>query len=304
MIQLVAIKSIVTSARDTLLWTLGRLRGRCADGPAPSGRASAFAAVNSAWKAYRLDAGARELGLHHAGSRFDHHILLTEDPRADAVLAYLARHAAGDVARVAEQLRAARSHPGRTLGRFDAEERDMLEAAAQGLNKAQVSFDGPPPVSQLMKAIARFREDYRFAAEGLGDTAERGGVWAINLALLTMQQADAVAGIVPRAALRIDEKLDEVVLVEWWAQRAAQVLDGLNMIERRWRATQTAMAPLSSDARARDLVQWLIGLDIVKAAHLVRGERLSKAGVMRALNQLRGLGVSRSGTNGLHQLNL
>ena len=103
-------------ARDTLFWTLGQLRGLGADGPAPSGRASAFATVNLAWKTYLLDAGAREFGIHHSRSRHDDHILLTEDPRADAVLAYLPRHAASDVAQAAEQLLAARSYPGRTLG--------------------------------------------------------------------------------------------------------------------------------------------------------------------------------------------
>ena len=304
MLEVAAITGSVLNARDDLFWTLGQLRGRSADGPTPSARTNAFATVNAAWRAYRLDAGARELGIHHTGSPHDDHVLLTEDPRADAVLSYLAQHVAGDTARAAEQLLAARSYPGRAHGRFDAEERDMLEAAKQGLNRAKVSFDGLPPVSQLMEALGRFREDYRFAAEGLGDTAERGGVWAINLALLTMQQADAVAGIVPRAALRIDEALEEAVLVDWWVQRAADALADVSSITRRWRAAQTAMAPLSSDARARDVAHWLIGLDMVKAAHLVRGEHMSKGGVTRALNQLRSLNVSRSAMNGLHQLNL
>ena len=202
------------SARETLFWTHGQLRGRCADGPKPFDRAAQFAVLDAAWRSFLRDAGAREFGLHHSRSPHDDHILLTEDPRADAMLDHLARHAIGDLADAAGRLLAARSYPGRALGRFNAEERKMLEAARHRFDDAEVDFQGPPPVSQLMKAIAHFREDYRFAAEGLGESAERGGGWAINLGLLTMQKNEAVTGIVPRAALRIDERLDDSVLTD------------------------------------------------------------------------------------------
>ena len=72
-----------------LFWRAGSLHGRM---PllAPDVRAAAgLALVDLVWKAYIRDAGPGDVGPLFSGWKHSDHFLLSEDPRAGAVLSWL-----------------------------------------------------------------------------------------------------------------------------------------------------------------------------------------------------------------------
>ena len=79
----------------------GRLDGAVHFADAPHRAMIAQASVAAAWRTFRRDAGAGDTGIAYAGAHDAASILLTDDPRRDAVVLWLADHGTPAIAAAA-----------------------------------------------------------------------------------------------------------------------------------------------------------------------------------------------------------
>ena len=266
----------------------------------------ALATVADAWRAYRRDAGAGETGVAHAGTFDDDAVLLTHDPRRDAVLLWLADHASPAIAAAAATLAkivdARRPFAPDALALLDAAQAALARPPGPGALAFVLELDTMPAEHPLwmtrpvIGAIDALLADPDFA-EALGHdalldlpggplphyvAAAPSGCWALNLAMLCGPGGSAplLPGCVPRAAFRLDVTTEEraSAIVAHWTRTAQASLERLHRIDRRYARGLAALAGRSRNARARDAWGLIVGLGTVRRIHVARALGLSRAG--------------------------
>ena len=272
-----------------LFWIAGTLHGRMPLLSDPARAAVDLALVDMAWKAFIRDAGPADTGPLFSGWQHSDHVLLTEDPRAGAMLSWLASRG-GPLHPAASRLELARG--GKTIS-FSAEEHEMLVDAAEALELAGVKLIAAPPVDNLTSAITELRADSRFASAPPGQSSEAGGTWAINLALSTLPTQAPQPGIVQRKALRMDEDRFRTCIREGWTDAVRATYDRVRTVADRLRSTEPILQNLSRNSRARDVSDALAALEMLKRGHISRGWALSNAGTTFVVRQLKNLGVGQ-----------
>ena len=278
-----------------LFWIAGSLHGRM---PLLSGSVRAavdLALVDMAWKAFIRDAGPGDTGPLFSGWRHSDHVLLTEDPRVGSVLAYLASRD-GPLRQSALRLQRAR---GTDDSHFTSAEREMLVDAGNALKGAGVQLIAAPPVDNLVTAVTNLREDPRFASARPAQSAERRGVWAINLALITLPAQPPLPGMVTRKALRIDRALSRDAVLKTWGMTARSVHERVRTIADRLGAAEVALSKLSKNSRAPAIAGALAALDTLRRSHIRRGWELSQSGTTVVVRQLDKLCAAHPAKRGL-----
>ena len=270
-------------------------------------RVVALATISAAWDIFRRDAGAGAVGPAHQAQPVP--LLLSEDPRRDAVLMWLTDHGAPEIAEVATMIVCMV----RATLRFSAEELALLNVARDALAHPAT---GPgsigkvvaaasrsdhavlEPLQTLVAAIDRLRGDAGFI-EGSGDevrlalprgtlaryvTAAPAGCWALNLALLSRGGqpvgVPAPPGLVSRALFRSDLEPEEIA-VQLVAHASAAwrgAYDQLVRLEVELARGRAALAHLSRNARARDAWVLVAVLGGCTRSQLARALGLSRAG--------------------------
>lgn len=157
-----------------------------------------LALVDRVWKSYVRDAGPGDVGPLFSGWKHPDHVLLSEDPRAGAVLSWVSSRE-GPLRHGANLLHEAR---GRSGTRFSAADKDMLAESLAVLSRHGVMLNAAPPVENLMAAVKALRNDARFLSDNPGGGGYLGGAWAINLALATISTPAPQPGIVTRELLK------------------------------------------------------------------------------------------------------
>ncbi|GHH26819.1 hypothetical protein GCM10008023_41880 [Sphingomonas glacialis] len=261
---------------------LGRAQAAWRFAHADLRRASALAAVSAAWDIFRRDAGAGDVGPAHENTAAQ--LLLTDDPRRDAMLLWLVDHGAPPIAEAAATIAAmvAATH------RFGTTQLDLLARARDALVDAgsareRAVIDDPDvedlpaqSLATLAVAIEGLRNDADFV-EGQGSevrhalpngtlshyvAAEPGGCWALNLALLTANVQPSLtlqsAGLVSRALFRNDLEADEIEphLIERAGAAHNRTYMTLCRLDGQLSRGTDALVHLSRNSRARDA--WLL----------------------------------------------
>lgn len=285
---------------------LGCLTGAGRFATAECRQVGAFATIAEAWRAYRRDAGAGDVGLAHEESSDADSVLLTHDPRRDAVLLWLADHGLPELAAPATMLaRMVKAHQ-----RFASDQLALLDAAQVALAAAPATgtlatalglgtLDPDHPLRRLVPAVGAI--DMLLAhpdfAEHQGHdaildlpggplhrhvSAPPSGCWALNLALLGQGASNIrpLAGQLPRAVFRLDLTLHEraAALVGHWEYTARKGFDRLGQIDRRCARGSEALAGLSRNARARHAWALIVAVGPLRRMHLARALGLSRAG--------------------------
>lgn len=277
-----------------LFWITGLLHGRMPQLAPKVRRAIDLALVDIAWRTFVRDAGARDDGRSDQASRPDDDVLRTTDPRAGAVVGFLASQA-GPLQSAAKTIQLARGASGR---RFSPEERAMLEDARSALATARVSLRSGPPHNRLLAALCSLRTDWRFICPPPGRGAEAGGAWAVNLALLTMASPAPVPGIVSRAIFRDDLQLGTVQVIASWTKAAHAVHERAIAIGERMQSADECMADVPVNSRAHDLAGPLAAIGALHRSSIKRGWQLSDAGVTLVMRKLADRGVALQDRNG------
>lgn len=285
---------------------LGCLTGAARFATAECRRVGAFATIAEAWRTYRRDAGAGDVGLAHEESMDADSVLLTDDPRRDAVLLWLADHGLPELAAPAAMLaRMVKAHQ-----RFASDQLALLHAAQVALATAPATgaltttlglaaFDPDHPLRRLLPAVSAIDTllDHSDFAERQGhDTildlpggplhrhvsAPPSGCWALNLALLGHGASNMppLAGQLPRAVFRLDLTIHEraAALVGHWQYTARNGYDRLGQIERRCARGSEALAGLSRNARTRHAWALIVAVGPLRRIHFARALGLSRAG--------------------------
>ena len=246
-----------------------------------------LALVDRVWKAYVRDAGPGDVGPLFSGWKHSDQILLTEDPRAGAVLSWLSSRA-GPLRQGAHLIHEAR---GRDGTRFSADEKAMLADSLVVLAEHDVTLNAAPPVENLLAAVKALRGDPRFASDRPGSGGYPGGAWAVNLAFATIPTPAPHLGIVTRELLRSDTAPAPEILLRSWAQAIDATYKAVRQVAERLRRTAQQVETLSRNARAREVIGALAALDVVRRQHVKRGWRLSDAGTTLVMRQLAELGI-------------
>ena len=287
-----------------LSYALGRLAGATRFAPPEMRRIRSLATVAGAWRAYRRDAGAGDVGSAHQSSSDPNSILMTDDPRRDAVVLWLAAHGvpaiAGAATTVVHMVNAARG--------FEADKLALLNAAQDTV--AQKPVDGPlvracgledfgpdHPLRGMTYASAAADVLITTAdfAEGRGHdailplpsrsmrhyvAAAPAGCWALNLVLVARGVMPSVTGMIPRTVFRLD--LNDI-------ERAAACIDhcthvsmaAFNEFERidiGLDRGRDALAGLSRNARTGDAWALAMALGPTTRTQIRRALGLSRAG--------------------------
>ncbi|MET0371722.1 MAG: hypothetical protein ABW039_10135 [Sphingobium sp.] len=290
----------------TLAYYFGRLDGAVHFADASHRAMVAQARVAAAWRAFRRDAGAGDTGIAHAGSHDAASILLTDDPRRDAVVLWLADHgtpaiaaAAGAVARMVDAQR-----------RFAPDAMALIETTQAALRAGKTrgelagATDLPDPsgddqlhmVRAAIGAIDTLIDDPDFAeAQGYEAsidlpvgalhhhvTAAPAGCWALNLALLGERVADrpCVAGAIPRAVFRRDLDAGERAdfLCDHWTRAGRESVLCVEQTHRRYARGTAALSDRSRNARVRDAWALIVALGPLRRIHVARALGLTRAG--------------------------
>ncbi len=289
-------------------------------------KAAALTAVSTAWKAYRRDAGAGEIGPAHA-TNAAMPLLRTEDPRREAVLLWLADHGAPPIAEAAATIATMVA----ATERFGSEQLHMLARAGDALAEAgwargsavlgdrDLEGSAMQPLGSLATAIERLRGDADFV-EGQGSevrhalprgtlnhyvAAEPAGCWALNLALLTSSVQPSLAlpsaGLVTRALFRADLEADEIKtqLIENAGATCNRTYATLIRTAEQLARGRDALAHLSRNARARDAWLLVAALGACTRAQLRRALGVSRAGADIQAHALADAGLVALGAGGL-----
>jgi hypothetical protein len=299
-------------------YAFGRLAGAARFASPEIRRVVGLATVAGAWRAYRRDAGAGDVGPAHQPSSDPSSILMTDDPRRDAVVLWLASHgvpaiadAATTVVRMVDATR-----------RFGAEALEVLDVAQEALTQmsagpftracglADVSPDHPlEPLRQAISAVDALirRPDF---AEGQGHEAELplpsrsmrhyvsadpAACWALNLALVARGGVPSVTGIIPRTAFRLD--LEDVerstALIDHSNHAALASFMALERIETMLGLGRDALAGLSRNARAADAWALVTAFGPISRTQIARALGLSRAGADIQAHALAAAGLVR-----------
>ena len=295
----------MTSADQASLgYALGRLAGAIRFASPELRKVASLATVADAWRAYRRDAGIGDVGPAHQPSTDALSILLTDDPRRDAVVLWLAAHgepAIADAATVVVRMvNATRGFETDALALLNAAQDAVAQAAAGGplTGACGVAYVGPDhPLHGLARAAAAVdllihAPDF---AEGAGHEAllplpsrsmrhyiasEPAGCWALNLVLVARGIVPQVTGIVPRTAFRLDvtDAQRAAALVDHSTHEALAAFTNLERIESVLGRGREALAGLSRNARAFEAWMLLAALGPTTRKQLMRALSLSRAG--------------------------
>ncbi|WP_330767157.1 hypothetical protein [Qipengyuania profunda] len=175
----------------------------------------------------------------------------------------------------------------------------MLVDAGNALKGAGVQLIAAPPVDNLVTAVTNLREDPRFASARPAQSAERRGVWAINLALITLPAQPPLPGMVTRKALRIDRALSRDAVLKTWGMTARSVHERVRTIADRLGAAEVALSKLSKNSRAPAIAGALAALDTLRRSHIRRGWELSQSGTTVVVRQLDKLCAAHPAERGL-----
>lgn len=278
-----------------LFWRAGSLHGRM---PllAPNVRAATdLALVDLVWKAYVRDAGPGDVGPLFSGWKHPDHVLLSEDPRAGAVLSWVSSRE-GPLRHGAQLLHDAR---GRSGTRFCAAEKDMLAESLAAFAHHGVVLNAAPPIENLMTAVETLRDNARFLSDRPGGGGYTGGAWAINLALTTISTPAPQPGIVTRELLRTDTAPDREILLRSWSAAVDGAYKAVQQVAERLRRIAEQVDTFSRNARAREVVGALAALNVLRRQHVKRGWHLSDAGTTLVVRQLAELGLGSTSQRGM-----
>jgi hypothetical protein len=314
-----------SSDLTALGYAFGRLAGATRFASPEIRRVASLATVAGAWRAYRRDAGAGDVGSAHQPSSDPGSILMTDDLRRDAVALWLA---ANGVPAIAEAATTIVRMVNATRG-FEADELALLNVAQDAV--AQVPAGGPltracglanlgldHPLQGLARATAAVDSLITTAdfAEGHGHdailplpsrsmrhyiAAEPAGCWALNLTLAARGVVPSVMGVIPRTAFRLD--LDDVerstTLIDHSNHATLASFKDLERIETLLKRGREALAGLSRNARAGEAWALAVAFGPIRRAHITRGLGLSRAGADIQVHALAAAELVKLETGGL-----
>jgi hypothetical protein len=267
---------------------------------------AALATVAEAWRAFRRDAGAGATGVAHAATLEAGAVLLTDDPRRDAMLLWLADNAspaiAAAAATVARMVGARRPFAPDALALLDMAQAALARSPGLGALAFVLKLDtmsAEHPLRMTLPVVGAI--DTLLAHPDFAETAGHdalldlpgtplphyvaaapSGCWALNLAILCGPAGSAplLPGPVPRAAFRLDVTAEERAraLADHWTRVAQASVERLHRIDRRYARGMAALAGLSRNARARDAWGLIVGLGPLRRIHVARALGLSRAG--------------------------
>jgi hypothetical protein len=315
----------MTSTDHTSLgYALGRLAGAIRFASPEIRKVASLATVADAWRAYRRDAGIGNVGPVHQPSTDALSILLTDDPRRDAVVLWLAAHGVPPIAdaatMVVRMVNATRGFEVDALALLNAAQDALAQAAPGGpLTGACGLADAGPdhPLHGLARAAVAVDVLIRAPdfAESSGHEAllplpsrsmrhyiasEPAGCWALNLVLVARGIVPQVSGIVPRTVFRLDvtDAQRAAALVKHSTHEALAAFTNLERIESVLGRGREALAGLSRNARAFEAWTLLAALGPTTRKQLMRALSLSRAGAdiqARALAAARLVGLETGG---------
>ncbi len=310
-------------------YALGRAEAAWRFAGAELRRTAALATISNAWDIFRREAGAGDVGRAHKTAPAASLLLVTEDPRRDPVLLWLADHGVLDIAKAATTV-------ARMVGatrRFGAEEQALLGAAQDALANppalgpvARVISGGggsETPVLEPLLAIAgavdRLRNDVGFReSEGANVyhalprgtlshhvSAEPGGCWALNLALVgrgaqsvgTLPPPGLMSRILFRGELDAEETASH--LVDGARLAWSDAYNQLVRLEPQLERGRDALAHLSRNARTSGAWLLVVALSTCTRNQLARALGLSRAGADIQANALADAGLVTLGAGGL-----
>ena len=309
----------------SLGYALGRLTGATRFASPEIRKVAALATVAGAWRAYRRDAGAGDVGTAHQPSSDPRSILMTDDLRRDAVALWLAANGVPAVAEAAmtvvRMVNATRGFEADALALLNAAQDAVAQAPAGGpLTRACGLADlGPDhPLLGLARATAAVDSLITTAdfAEGHGHDAilplpsrsirhyvpaESSGCWALNLALVASGVAPSVPGIVPRAAFRLDQEDAErsTALIDHSNDALSASFSDLDRIEKMLGRSHEALAGLSRNARAAEAWALVVAFGPIRRRQIARAVGLSRAGADIQARALAAAGLVVLETGGL-----
>jgi hypothetical protein len=309
----------------SLGYMFGRLAGAARFASPEIRRVASLATVAGAWRAYRRDAGAGDVGPAHQPSSDPSSVLMTDDPRRDAVVLWLA---ANGVPAIAEAATTIVRMVNATRG-FDTDALALLNAAQDAL--AQVPARDPltracgmadlgldHPLQGLTRAIAAVDGLITTAdfAESHGHdaviplpsrsmrqyvAAEPAGCWALNLGLVARDVVPSVTGIIPRTTFRLDLEDTErsAALIDHSSHAALGAFSELERIESALVRGRDSLAGLSRNARAFEAWTLLTALGPTTRKQIARALGLSRAGADIQARALAAAGLVVLETGGL-----
>ena len=288
----------------SLGYAFGRLAGAARFASPEIRRVASLATIAGAWRAYRRDAGAGDVGPAHQPSSDPGSILMTDDPRRDAVALWLAANGVPVIAEAAttivRMVNATRRFEINVLELLSAAQDAVTQAPADGpLTRACGLVDLGPDHSLQGLARATTAVDSLITtadfAEGHGHDAilplpsrsirhyvpaESSGCWALNLALVASGVAPSVPGIVPRAAFRLDQEDAErsTALIDHSNDALSASFSDLDRIEKMLGRSHEALAGLSRNARAAEAWALVVAFGPIRRRQIARAVGLSRAG--------------------------
>jgi len=289
-----------------LAYAFGRLAGATCFASSEIRKVAALTTVSDAWRAYRRDAGAGDVGPAHQASADSMSILLTDDPRRDAVLLWLADHGvpaiAAPAATLARMVDATRRFASDELALLDTAQIALFAASTTGplaIALGLAGLDADHSLQSIAPAVGAvdILFDHPNFAEHQGHdamldlpggplhrhvAAPPSGCWALNLALLSHNAGvvPGLAGQLPRAVFRLDLTVQErtEALVKHCEHTARGGFDRLTLINRRCVRGIEALAGLSRNARAREAWALIVAVGPLRRIQLARALGLSRAG--------------------------
>ncbi len=289
-----------------LAHALGCLTGATRFATAECNRVGSLAMVAEAWRAYRRDAGAGDVGLAHQESIDADTLLLTDDPRRDAVLLWLADHGvpaiAAPAAKLARMVDATRRFASDELALLDAAQAALLASSTIGplaITLGLAGLDADHPFQLIAPAVGAVdilldhpdfaeHQDYDAVLDLPGGPLHRhvaappSGCWALNLTLLSHNPGvmAGLAGQLPRAVFRLDLTVQEraEALVTHYQHIARGGFGRLKDINRGCIRGIEALTGLSRNARARDAWALIVAVGPLRRIQLARALGLSRAG--------------------------
>ena len=309
----------------SLGYAFGRLAGATRFASPEIRKVAALATVAGAWRAYRRDAGAGDVGPAHQPSSDPSSIVMTDDPRRDAVVLWLAANGVPAIAEAATTI----VRMVNATRRFEADALALLNAAQDAVG--QVPAGGPltracgladlgpdHPLHGLTRATAAVDSLISTAdfAEGHGHdavlplpsrsmrhyvAADPAGCWALNLALVARGVVWSVTGIIPRAVFRLDlaDVERSTALIDHCNHAASTSFADAERIEAMLGRGHDALAGLSRNARAANAWALVVALGPIRRAQMARALGLSRAGADIQARALAAVGLVELDTGGL-----
>lgn len=286
---------------------------------------ASLATVADAWRAYRRDAGIGDVGPAHQPSIDALSILLTDAPRRDAVVLWLAANGVPAIAvaetAVVRMVNATHVFEIDALALLNAAQDAVSQAAAGGpLTSACGLADVGPdhPLHGLARAAAAVDLLIRAPdfAEGAGHepllflpsrsirhyvASEPAGCWDLNLVLVARGIVPPATGLVPRTVFRLDLADVEraAALVDHSNREALAAFTNFERTESVLGRGRDALVGLSRNARTFEAWTLLVALGPTTRKQLTQALSLSRAGADIQARALAAAGLVVLGTGGL-----